>query len=115
MIRIEVEHQIGSEPPLLLYRRRIRFLVVCTRIVHVCRDPAREERLELLPSREAKMPLDDPRGPEHETELAPSETVWKRRLESIIVAVELRLQELRGRLLRAIRDRHRLLPSGSRP
>src|SRR5439155_24614898 len=53
-------------------------------------------------------------GPEHEAELAPPETVWKRRFGPIVVAVELGFEELRRRFLRAIRDRHGA-PSESRP
>src|SRR5207244_12335949 len=114
VVRVEVKNQVRAEPTLLLHSRRVRSLVVRARIVCVRRDPARQERSELLLPRESKMPLNDPGGPEHEAELAPPETVWQRRLGPIVIAVELGLEELRRRLLCAIRDRHGA-PSESGP
>src|SRR3989475_686626 len=103
VVRVEVEDQVRAEPTFLLHRRRVRGLVICARIVRVRRDPARQERSKVLLPRESEMPLHNAGGPEHETELAAAETVWKRRLGSIVVAVELAPQELRPRPPRAIR------------
>ena len=115
VVRIEVEDEVCSEPPLLLHRRGIRGFVVDTRIVRMSRDPAREERSKLLLPPKAKVSLDDPRGPEHEAELATAEPVRRRRLGGLVVAVELGLQEMRRRLFRKIGNRHGEKPSESRP
>src|SRR5881296_3723319 len=114
VIRIEVEDQVRAQPPLLLHRWRVRGLVVGARIVRMSRNPTREKGVKIPFLRESEVPLNDPGGPEHEAELAPPETVWKRRFGSIVVAVELGFEELGRRFLRAIWDRHGA-PSESRP
>ena len=78
-------------------------------------DAARKERAEVLLPRESEVPLNDPGGPEHESELAAAEAVRQRRLGGVVVAVELRFEELRRRLFRGVRNGHGEPQSGFLP
>src|SRR6266566_2021643 len=106
VVRVEIEDQVGPEPPLLVHRRGVRVVVVRARVVGVSRHTRGEEGLQLLLLPEPEMPLHDARGPEHESELPPAEAVRQGRLHRVIVPVELVPQEVRRGLLRGVCSRH---------
>src|SRR2546426_4261668 len=106
MVRVQVEDEVGAEPPFLLHRRGVRRFVVCARVVRMSRSSGGEERPQLLFARESEVPLDVPGRPEHESELSAPEAVRKGWLCRHVVSPELLPKEAGRGFLRRIRDYH---------